>query len=318
MFTYRQLSLGGLAAMVILAVALYPFSNVTVAIDVLGSSLAMLPVFGGLYLLLRMLLRHHPADGMTKRGQDAVWFAQHTLELLMVWTVFPVLETVTTYLVAPLGRDLADGRLASFDRAIGIRTQQIVAWFTARPRLDAAMDRVYAFMIPQVGFLAVYFLVWRRNVDRIWEAFALIVCGAGTGIAFLILMPATGPILVVEHALKPGQQLFLDHFAALRSGEPFYMDSATGIITFPSFHAYIALVVAWAFRDEKYLVVPMFVLNALICVATLSTGWHYAADVIAGIAWLAAWIVTLRALTRPAADGHNAETAPETTAAETG
>jgi membrane-associated phospholipid phosphatase len=59
---------------------------------------------------------------------------------------------------------------------------------------------------------------------------------------------------------------------------------AEGLITFPSFHTTWALLLAWAFRGRPRWFVPSAVLNAAVIVATLTTGWHYFADVAAGAA----------------------------------
>ena len=75
----------------------------------------------------------------------------------------------------------------------------------------------------------------------------------------------------------------------LRSG--LSLADTEGLITFPSFHTVWALLlVAACPRPAKAFSV---VLNAAVIVATLTTGWHYLADVLAGIVvfYVACWLV---------------------------
>jgi membrane-associated phospholipid phosphatase len=81
-------------------------------------------------------------------------------------------------------------------------------------------------------------------------------------------------------------------YDAVRSTVPFAftLKEATGVITFPSFHAFFALVNIWAFRGHRRLFVPMAILNVAMVASTLSTGWHYVTDVLGSFLMAAAAI----------------------------
>ena len=99
------------------------------------------------------------------------------------------------------------------------------------------------------------------------------------------LHSAQADIRIEPYQLRVDQQNFLQHFHALRAGEfpVVSMSNLEGLITFPSFHTTWALLVAYAFRHYRWFFLPMVLLNLAVVVATMTTGWHYAADVLGGI-----------------------------------
>ncbi len=57
-----------------------------------------------------------------------------------------------------------------------------------------------------------------------------------------------------------------------------------GVVAFPSFHVVLAIlsvVALWRIRGVKWFAL---IIGILICVSTITTGWHYGIDVIAGLA----------------------------------
>ena len=79
---------------------------------------------------------------------------------------------------------------------------------------------------------------------------------------------------------------FLDHFEAVRNEAEFVLSPlyAKGIITFPSVHAAVALLCAWAAWDLRLPARLFFLaLNVLMAVAAITHGNHYLVDVIAGL-----------------------------------
>jgi len=58
---------------------------------------------------------------------------------------------------------------------------------------------------------------------------------------------------------------------------------AEGLITFPSFGAAWAIFLAWSMRERKWLFTVSYFLNTAVIVSTLTTGWHYFSDTLAGV-----------------------------------
>jgi membrane-associated phospholipid phosphatase len=77
---------------------------------------------------------------------------------------------------------------------------------------------------------------------------------------------------------------YLPIFYAYRSGALNTVDihHFDGVVTFPSFHAAMALMTAYAFRDVRWLFGPICIWSGLTLLATMPIGGHYAVDVVAG------------------------------------
>jgi membrane-associated phospholipid phosphatase len=57
-----------------------------------------------------------------------------------------------------------------------------------------------------------------------------------------------------------------------------------GVVCFPSFHAIWAVLCGYAFSGFRRSVrIPVYVLAALMLLSTVTTGWHYVIDVLAGL-----------------------------------
>ena len=82
---------------------------------------------------------------------------------------------------------------------------------------------------------------------------------------------------------------FLDAFNALRDGSLTRIDlsSVQGVVSFPSFHTMLGILVTYAFRDTRPLFMAAAAINAVMIVSTLPVGGHLAdliADAIAAVA----------------------------------
>ncbi len=69
-----------------------------------------------------------------------------------------------------------------------------------------------------------------------------------------------------------------------------------GILTFPSVHAAVAMLCAWAMWPIRPLRYPFLLLNILMTVSAVSHAGHYLADIIAGIGIAAATIAIVNKL----------------------
>jgi membrane-associated phospholipid phosphatase len=93
------------------------------------------------------------------------------------------------------------------------------------------------------------------------------------------------------------QAQVLPYLANLKSSGPVELGAeSAAIVAFPSFHVALALISAFSLGALRRLRVGAWILAALICISTITTGWHYGVDVLGGIAVaavsvaVAAWI----------------------------
>jgi hypothetical protein len=68
-----------------------------------------------------------------------------------------------------------------------------------------------------------------------------------------------------------------------------------GMVTFPSFHATAAILIAYAVRGVRFVAIPMLILNVLMIVSVIPEGGHYLVDLIAGLLIALVCIVVSRA-----------------------
>src|SRR5690242_21463018 len=61
-------------------------------------------------------------------------------------------------------------------------------------------------------------------------------------------------------------------------------EAVNGIISFPSMHAAVAIIVPYTLRWNRWLFWPIAALDAVMLVSAVPSGNHYLADVIAGVA----------------------------------
>jgi membrane-associated phospholipid phosphatase len=194
------------------------------------------------------------------------------------------------------GAPLIDDSLAQADVMLGLDTPALVAWVAQSSVAGWVLHIAYASVVPLV-FASIIVLAWARREAAMWEL-CFGFTGSGVVCAFASsIVPAIGAFAHfkmspdVLAALPPGAGLFhLPIFEAYRSGALDRIDlrHLEGVVTFPSFHAAMAIMVAYALRDLRWLFRPALVWSSLIVVSTVPIGGHYVVDLIAGAAvWVA-------------------------------
>jgi membrane-associated phospholipid phosphatase len=108
-----------------------------------------------------------------------------------------------------------------------------------------------------------------------------------------ILMPAAGAF-VYYHLPEASSTGYVAQWAGLRNGtlRTFNPFEVQGLVMFPSFHATLAVLCAYAARPLRIFKIPLLALNLLIILSSPAEGGHYFIDIIAGII-LAALTVSL-------------------------
>jgi membrane-associated phospholipid phosphatase len=109
------------------------------------------------------------------------------------------------------------------------------------------------------------------------------------------LLPAVGPWYHGGFMPSPDQLSCQANLLALRLPGPYILTTQdAGVVCFPSFHVIWAILCAGALWTFRRLRVPVSILALLIVLSTMTTGWHYFSDVLAGIAIAALSIALAR------------------------
>ena len=222
--------------------------------------------------------------------------------------------SLLNYLLLTIAGQRIDVPLAALDRAIGVDWPAMMSLAAQHPIISALLQLAYISVLPQIAVL-VAFLGWSGRFENIYALCLALTAGAAISIFVWTLAPSFGAFSVYELPANVSRHLALaldgqyarDLVALLAHG-PGYISptSAKGLIGFPSFHAVMAMFVAWYARELK--VVRWFALglNTVVLVATPIQGGHHVVDVLAGFVVAAIGVLfargVMRTATRPSLD----------------
>lgn len=203
---------------------------------------------------------------------------------------FTTAAAVLHYLSATLALPFADPALARFEAALGFDWRGWVGFLADHPDLSWPLALAYHTSGPQVGLVVIALSAMSR-VARLWAYARLFTLALLAAIAVSAVFPAIGPYAYYAPQAYPqghietvGALWHLDALHALRDGamSSLALSEIRGLVTFPSFHACLAVLTAWALAPVPVIGPLALLLNAAIIVATLGAGGHYLPDVVAG------------------------------------
>jgi membrane-associated phospholipid phosphatase len=254
------------------------------------SSLALLEVFS--VTLLAVIWTVYERTGRSDRIAG-------TAAAGAVLLISMALLATSSYVVAVISPfPLFDHGLAAADRVLGFDWNAWTAALEQHPSARRVLDASYNAMVPElVG--AVLYLGFCREARSLLTS--LIVAGLIT-VCVSWLVPAIGHLPNAPH---------VPTLLALRAGK--LLDGfPQGLVSFPSYHAAVAILLTIAFRRHVWLFPAACVLNGLMVASTLSTGGHYLVDVLAGggVAWISHLIAQRDLRSRMGRVGRESESQP--------
>lgn len=217
------------------------------------------------------------------------WHEKHRIALRESTLVLPweaalaILLPYAVLIAARFRMPLQDSVYGRFDQTLGVSVPAILAWSHTH-WLGALITSTYPLIIPIINLAAlVPQLLGKAKYAREFLLSNLIAFAIG--LPLFALVPAIGPWVYFHFAPTRSQALCGIQLLGLRHPGPFftYLSDAGGLVCFPSFHVIWAILCANAFWGFRPLRIPVAVLSALIIASTLTSGWHYFTDVIAGV-----------------------------------
>ncbi len=247
---------------------------------------SLVPIFGVAMLYAAMHLgRMHGRPGL-RAGAAA--FLQMTL--------FTLIGIVLSYALAARGGALWDVRFGAVDRALGFDWPAI---FLVADRLPALLwvggVAYHSLTLQMVACIVV--LAATDQADRLRIAVIAAIASGFVTILISGAMPALGNVFDPADYRRLWPSVAWseqDLLIGLRDGSWRVIDLTRlmGIVTFPSYHATLPIILAWALSRTRGWRVVAPVWAGITILATPLFGGHYAIDVLAGagLAVLALWL----------------------------
>lgn len=297
------------ALLALLDIALLPGSNITVAPGAAANAASGVAMGAALFAvgLLSRLLTGRTGGALN----DALAKISEGLESLGVFFalffVFQIANGLYMYLAAATQRPLMDAAIAAGDRAVEFNWPAAVEAANSSPWVAVVLVACYTSILYQAQCVFFFHAVIGGR-SRFFEFAALMVVALFFTTTISMLVPAAGAYAYYQPAAATYSHYTasggLDHLATLyqlRSLAPFEFSvpKTIGLISFPSFHTTLGLLVIYAMR-RTFLFWPVVVLNALMIVGTIPEGGHHLMDIVGGAAVAAGSIAIIRWLGRDA------------------
>lgn len=219
---------------------------------------------------------------------------------LMQALLFSAAGSILSYLLARSSLPMRDSALSAWDRALGLDWLGYAHFVDAHGWIVPIYRVAYASLIPQT-ILIILALGFTGAIDQLRKFILAAILSGTASVLMAAAFPAIGAF--AHYGLKPSDFAHvwqatgladLRDFLAVRSGSMAVLDltKMQGIITFPSYHAALALVALWAFWNSgmRWLRWPGTLLGLVTIAATPVEGGHYFIDVIGGLTIAAASI----------------------------
>lgn len=235
-----------------------------------------------------------PAYWYEKGRADLMDAALTLLWALLQTLIVPILVLVAARLRMPL-QDSFFGRA---DEHLGVSVPALMAW-ASHHWLGSLINRSYAWDVMMLR-LAVVLPVLARRSKYAKELLVANLISFAIGLPLFALLPAVGPWRYYHFLPTLDQKEVCEiPLMILRLPGAYVLGSTeAGVVCFPSFHVVWAIffvVALWGFR---WLRIPLVLVSGMIILSTMTTGWHYFADVLGGILLAIISVVLAKGITR--------------------
>jgi hypothetical protein len=225
------------------------------------------PSFGLVVLMVGLSALLHRRNPAAARFAGAV---------AQIWALSDAGAILSYTAMAATPFAMADASLARWDAALGFDWMAWYALVHAHPAVHFVLAQAYASAPIQVVLLVIYFCYAdRRRVDELLLA-GILPIGIITPV--MMLLPAVGAWSQHGVGIEPWRADIL----ALRDHALPVIGQTQGIISFPSYHTVLGVVLAYAARGQKWFV-PSLCLNLLLIAAVMTEGAHYGVDLLSGL-----------------------------------
>ena len=204
--------------------------------------------------------------------------------LVIAWeALMAVMLPYVVLVAARIQVPLRDGLFGRIDSSLGVSVPAIQIW-AQHNWLGHAFNWTYPLLIPFLVIAALAPGLLGKVKQARWFLIGNLAAFA-IGMPMFALLPAVGPWVFNHMVPNIAQAHCQAQLLALRSAGP-VSDTAefAALVCFPSFHVIWAVLCCVALWGWRWLRIPAALLSCMIIFSTLTTGWHYFVDVLAGLA----------------------------------
>lgn len=227
--------------------------------------------------------------GILTRGFGLARLAA-AMEALAIMAAFAMVILLGSMMLAGAARPMVDKSLIAIDRALGFDWLALHMALRGDEIFFERASMVYRALHLQ-PMLLILLLAFTERIAQLWVFVTAWVLAVIITVIIFPFTPAVGGFLY--HGITPddvhglwikGVWEWYDIMQPVREGtlRGLGANSVTGIVTFPSFHAAGAVLLAYGFWQFRWLKWPMLVLNIGVFLSSIVVGGHYLIDVIAG------------------------------------
>ncbi len=252
----------------------------SLAVGLEPTVLVWVPICVGLAIALRVLARSFFGE--------VAWLTA-AMDGACLICVLGLSLACLSYVCARLSLPLWDRQIISADSYFDFSWLAAAKWFDRTPALLHVLNVAYATFTGQLIVTAVLLLAAGRvrELDRYFVTF---ICASLLAETASLLFPTLGPAssmaptVAFDHLSAIGRTT-ADIVLALRNGTLKIIDARAldGIISFPSLHAAVAILIPYHLRWSRPLFCLATALNALMLVSAIPCGNHYLMDVLGGV-----------------------------------
>ena len=273
----RYLSLFVIIGLLCVDLAWLPFATLRFGVDSLMAVLAILT------LSMLVFLLH-------KNFALPIAFTNLATELLIL-LLFSCVGFVFSYLIASTGGELQDERIVIIDQLLGFYWKDYVTIFLANDYLRIVSLTFYIL----TPLLVIFSLIWfclKGEFSNASTLVALVVLGGVLCIGISGIFPSAGAAgyFLPDKNFYQGHNIIVDtgymrEFFDLRAGADIEVSllQPIAMVSFPSYHACMALLVVLCFWRRQFMYWVMLLLNLTTLVIVPVEGGHHFGDIVGGV-----------------------------------
>ncbi len=222
------------------------------------------------------------------RRDDNLYLLGH---LANQWLTTAAILGVLSYVSSRLNFPLTDAALINLDLALGFDWKSYVAWVDKTPWLADLFTYAYFSSGPQIMVLVALLFLCKHTAHNQRFLIAFILTALVT-VVLAALFPAVGGYVYYDIDVHTHYQNIHPAAARIHEADLMAMRNHTmsvlafplqGLVTFPSFHSALSIVLIYAAWPVWWLRIIALPLNIVILFSTPVDGGHYLTDILGGV-----------------------------------